>query len=136
MIKIIAVVFFLIITYSKIAYAEFRLCNDTQGIVTVALSYQDKSEWVTKGWWRVAPLNCSALIKESLKARFYYLHAEDAKNEGRWEGPIFLCVKDEKFNITGVKNCYVRGFQKAGFQEIDTLSQANWTVHLKDKKSN
>lgn len=120
----------------QIASGEFRLCNDTQAAVTVAIGYYNNTDWVTKGWWRVTPLNCMPLIKEPLNSRFYYIHAEDAKADGRWEGPILLCVKEQKFNITGLQNCYVRGFQKAGFQEVDTRSQANWTVHLKDNKVN
>lgn len=123
----------LVIISTKKAFAELQICNDTNSVIVVALGKQSAGEWSTSGWWRIAPMSCSSLIKQKLKSRYYYIHAEDGRSdEGRWEGPIFLCVKDKKFDIKGIRNCYVQGYQKAGFQEIDTQDHTSWTVHLSE----
>ncbi len=126
-------IIYILAFYMRAGNAELRICNDTQERVGIALGYQNKNAWLTNGWWQIAPMSCSSLIKEKLQSRYYYIHAEDEKNEARWEGPIFLCVKDSKFNITGIRNCYIRGYQKAGFTEIDTKNNTSWTIHLTEK---
>ena len=41
-----------------------------------------------------------------------------------------MCVAENEFKITGVKDCFSRGYQRAGFKEYDTGDQANWMVQL------
>lgn len=127
---IVVLQFFGLLFFSKSCYAQLRLCNDTADAIGVALGYQNAASWLSKGWWQVPPMSCNTIIKAKLSSRYYYIHAEDGKNENRWEGPIFLCVTDGKFTIKGINNCYVRGYQKAGFREIDTKNNTSWTVHL------
>ena len=44
-----------------------------------------------------------------------------------------LDVADREFRIDGRENCYVRGFERTGFFEIDTGKDArSWTVQLTD----
>jgi hypothetical protein len=43
-----------------------------------------------------------------------------------------MCVADKEFKISGVNDCFARGFQRAGFQEYDTGEQENWMVQLTD----
>jgi uncharacterized membrane protein len=113
--------------------ADFRVCNATQSLVGVAIGYRAKAGWVTEGWWHVDGSTCKTLIEGPLSSRFYYLYAEDAERGGRWEGPINMCVAEKEFKIAGVKDCFTRGFQRAGFQEYDTGEQANWMVQLTDE---
>ena len=115
------------------ARADFRVCNATQSLVGVAIGYRAKSGWVTEGWWHVDGSTCKTLIEGPLSSRYYYLYAEDAERGGRWEGPINMCVAEKEFKIAGVKDCFTRGFQRAGFQEYDTGEQANWMVQLTDE---
>ena len=118
------------------AHADFRVCNTTQEIIGVSIGYRAQAGWVSEGWWVVGPTRCKTIIDGPLSSRFYYLHAEDAKNHGRWEGPVNMCVKDSEFKIDGVKDCFARGFQKAGFQEIDTGTQTSWMVQLTEPTLN
>jgi uncharacterized membrane protein len=114
------------------ARADFRVCNGTQNLVGVAIGYRAKEGWVTEGWWQVPATTCATLIEGPLQSRYYYLYAEDAARGGRWTGNVDMCVAENEFKITGVKDCYARGHQKMGFKEYDTGRQASWMVQLSD----
>jgi uncharacterized membrane protein len=121
---------------SSVAQADFRVCNATPSLVGVAIGYRAKSGWVTEGWWHVDPSTCKTLIEGSLSSRYYYLYAEDAERGGRWDGPVNMCIAEKEFKISGVQDCFARGFQRAGFQEYDTGEQASWMVQLTDQPAN
>lgn len=114
------------------AHAEFRVCNGTQNLVGVAIGYRAKEGWITEGWWQVPATTCATLIEGELQSRYYYLYAEDAARGGRWTGGINMCVAENEFKITGVQDCFARGFQRMGFKEYDTGRQGSWMVQLSD----
>jgi uncharacterized membrane protein len=64
--------------------------------------------------------------------RYYHLY-ESAERGGRWDGPVNMCVAEKEFKISGVSDCFARGFQRQGFQEYDTGEQASWMVQLTDQ---
>jgi len=115
------------------AFADFRVCNATQGLVGVSIGYRAATGWVTEGWWHIEGSTCKTLIEGALSSRYYYLYAEDAERGGRWDGPINMCVAEREFKIAGAGDCFARGFQRAGFQEYDTQEQASWMVQLTDE---
>ncbi len=114
------------------ARADFRVCNATQELVGVSIGYRANAGWITEGWWHVEPSSCKTLIEGALASRYYYLYAEDALRGGRWDGPIQMCVAEREFKITGINDCFARGFQRAGFREYDTGNQQSWMVQLVD----
>ena len=114
------------------AKAEFRVCNATQNVVGVAIGYRAKEGWISEGWWQIPATQCATLIEGQLQSRFYYLYAEDAVRGGRWTGGVNMCVAENEFKITGVQDCYARGFQQFGFKEYDTGRQGSWMVQLTD----
>ena len=114
------------------AAADFRLCNNTVNRVSVSLAYTDGDKWVTEGWWNLKPSACETLLRGPLAAEFYYVYAMDEKG-GEWKGKAFMCTRDREFKIDGRENCYVRGFDRTGFFEVDTGKDArSWTVQLTD----
>lgn len=115
------------------ARADFRVCNATSTLVGVAIGYRAKAGWITEGWWHIEKSKCKTIIEGPLSSRYYYLYAEDAERGVRWEGPIKMCIADKEFKITGVNDCFKRGFQRAGFQEYDTKEQQSWMVQLTDQ---
>lgn len=119
--------------YTPVARADFRVCNSTQNLVGVAIGYRAKTGWVTEGWWHVNGSSCKTLIEGPLTSRYYYLYAEDAEGGGRWDGKINMCVAENEFRVTGVNDCFARGFQRSGFQEYDTGEQSSWMVQLTDE---
>lgn len=114
------------------ARADFRVCNYTAGRVSVALSYTDGQAWTTEGWWNLKANVCETLLRGPLAARYYYVYGMD-EGGGEWKGKAFMCTKDREFRIEGRQDCFVRGFDRTGFFEVDTGTDAkNWTVELTD----
>jgi uncharacterized membrane protein len=114
------------------AHADFRVCNGTQNLVGVAIGYRAAEGWISEGWWQVPASSCATLIEGELQSRYYYLYAEDAARGGRWTGDVNMCVAENEFKITGVGDCFARGYQRMGFKEYDTGRQGSWMVQLSD----
>src|SRR5215469_15413465 len=112
------------------AAADFRLCNNTSSRVGIAIGYKDKDGWTTEGWWNLASRSCETLLRGTLVARFYYIYAVDYDRGGEWSGQAFMCTRDKEFTIRGTGNCLARGYDRAGFFEVDTGEQQTWTVQL------
>lgn len=112
------------------AWADFRLCNNTNGRVGIALGYKDADGWTTEGWWNLAARSCDTLLKGTLVARYYYIYAIDYDHGGEWSGKAYMCTRDKEFTIRGIENCLARGFDRTGFFEVDTGEQKSWTVQL------
>lgn len=121
-----------IVMISSPARADLKLCNTTASKVGVALGYKDKSGWTSEGWWNVESKTCETLLKGNLIAQFYYIHAVDYDRGGEWSGQSYLCLQNKKFTINGVHDCVKRGFQRAGFFEVNTGEANDWTIRLTD----
>jgi uncharacterized membrane protein len=114
------------------ARADFRLCNNSGSRVSVALAYTDGETWISEGWWNLKASGCETLVRGPLAAEFYYVYAMD-EHGGEWKGKAFMCTRDREFRIIGREDCFVRGFDRSGFFEVDTGKEAkNWTVQLTD----
>jgi uncharacterized membrane protein len=114
------------------AAADFRLCNNTGSRVGVAVGYKDSDGWTTEGWWNLSARTCETLLRGGLVARFYYIYAIDYDRGGEWAGRAYMCTRDKEFTIRGIEDCLARGFERAGFFEVDTGEQRSWTVQLTD----
>jgi uncharacterized membrane protein len=112
------------------AAADFRLCNNTGSRVGIALGYKENEGWTTEGWWNLSARSCETLLRGALVARFYYIYAVDYDRGGEWAGQAFMCTRDKEFTIRGTDDCLARGFDRAGFFEVDTGEQPSWTVQL------
>jgi uncharacterized membrane protein len=114
------------------ASADFRLCNNTGSRVGIAVGYKDADGWTTEGWWNLSARTCETLLRGGLVARFYYIYAVDYDRGGEWSGRAYMCTRDKEFTIRGIEDCLARGFERAGFFEVDTGEQRSWTVQLTD----
>ncbi len=121
---------FLFASLTGSAAADFRLCNNTMHRVSVAISYTNGASWTSEGWWNLKANGCETLVRGPLTAEFYYVYAMDERG-AEWKGNTFMCTRDHEFRITGRQDCFVRGFDRTGFFEVDTGKDArNWTVQL------
>ena len=114
------------------ARADLRMCNTTNSRVGVAIAYRDAQGWTTEGWWNISPRGCAPLLRGTLAARFYYVHAVDYDKGGEWTGKSVMCVRNKEFTIRGIEDCLARGYDRAGFFEVDTGEQKSWTIQLTD----
>lgn len=114
------------------ARADFRVCNNTASRVSLAMAHTDGAAWVSEGWWNLKASTCETLLRGALAAEFYYVYGID-ESGGEWKGKAFMCTRDREFRIDGRQDCFVRGFDRTGFLEIDTGKDAkDWTVQLTD----
>ena len=118
------------IALAPAALADLKLCNTTSSRIGVAIGYQDPTGWTTEGWWNLVAGNCETLLRGNLAARFYYIYAVDYDRGGEWSGQAFMCTRDKEFTIRGTGDCLARGYDRAGFFEVDTGEQQTWTVQL------
>lgn len=118
---------------SSTARADFRLCNNTNSRVGVAIGYRDKDGWLTEGWWNVNSRGCETILKGPLAARFYYVYAIDYDQGGEWSGRTFMCTREKEFTIRGFQDCLKRGYDRNGFFEVDSGEQKSWTVQLSEQ---
>jgi len=119
-----------IVPMTKPARADFRLCNTTEHRVSVAVAYTSGGKWISEGWWNLKANGCETLMRGPLAAEFYYVYAMDERG-AEWKGRTFMCTRDHEFRIVGRQDCFVRGFDRTGFFEVDTGKEArNWTVQL------
>lgn len=105
-------------------------CNSTDYLVWAATGRVKNDTFESRGWLRVLPRQCAQAINQDLDERYYFYYAEavDAQGDvvvenGRrkiWAGGVDMCVKGTKFVISGNQNCQARGYEVAGFRQIDT----------------
>ena len=127
---IAAALSFLALTAATPAKADLRLCNKTDGTISVAIGYKAADGWRSEGWWNIGGSKCGTLLTGALASRYYYLYAVDSQHGGEWGGKAFMCTRRKMFTISGVENCVARGYERTGFFEVDTAEQRSWTVHL------
>jgi uncharacterized membrane protein len=112
------------------ALADLRLCNMTGSRIGIAIGYRDAQGWITEGWWNLSPRACETLLRGTLAARFYYVHALDYDRGGEWNGKSVMCTRNREFTIRGTEDCLARGYDRASFFEVDTGEQKSWTIQL------
>jgi uncharacterized membrane protein len=114
------------------AFAALNVCNKTARDARVAVGRFDGVQWMSEGWWVVAPKTCTAVVPRSLKARYYYLYAVDG-GSGSWDGARKFCVANiDKWQSPRRGNCASRGMDSKGFFRIDTGDKPDYTQNLAD----
>ena len=117
------------------AKAAFKLCNQSFDVLNIAIGQPARDstardQFVTRGWWRVAPNQCATLIRDKLQSRYFYLFAADVFGKEVLSGSVPLCVAPRRFVIDNQGECLVRGYLDARFIEVDTEEQNDWTVFV------
>ena len=95
------------------AAADLKLCNTTTSRVGVAIGYKDETGWVSEGWWNVASQTCEVLLKGSLVARYYYIHALDYDRGGEWGGKANHVHGRPGFHDSRCDDCHGRAITNA-----------------------
>lgn len=112
------------------AHADLRICNKSSSQVGVSIGYRAETDWQTEGWWNLPPSACETILPGPLNSRFYYLYMIDYDLGNEFSGPAIMCTNEKEFTILGIKDCIARGFERSGFQEIDTGDHTTWLVEI------
>ncbi len=116
----------------------YRFCNQTDGIAWAAIGYADSGDFVSSGWFQIAPHACTEAIKDRLKAKTYFTYVETEKGSKRgmvWGGEHAFCTMETRFTIKGAKDCEKRGYLTTGFRKIDIGGDHGWTQTLSAETS-
>ena len=113
------------------AGAALVFCNRTQLPLEAAFGHREHGEgdagdiWVSEGWWRIEPGQCSRVYGQPLKERFYFYHATalspmaPGKKPFVWQGKYQFCTDAKAFRIEGDGDCETRNYRTQGFQQVD-----------------
>lgn len=125
--------FFLILVSMPLAApakADLRVCNKSTSQVGISIGYRSETDWQTEGWWNLPSNACETLIPGPLNSRFYYLYMIDYDLGNEFSGPAIMCTDEKEFTILGIRDCIARGYERSGFQEIDTGDHQTWLVEI------
>jgi len=119
----------------------FSWCNETSYPVMAALGVDENGAVVTRGWYRVDAGKCVQPGLPGKPARLYSF-AEAVDREGQslkrsdrlltWGGPMQLCTRDVRFEISEQTNCGAQGLTATGFAVIDMAGKQGATVRFRE----
>jgi uncharacterized membrane protein len=108
------------------AQADLRLCNRMSYVVEAALGVEERSMAATRGWFRLDPGQCRAVLQGNLPSGQLHIHARVPPLYGPSPLPLSgqaeFCVGEDNFTIAGARNCRA-GHRPAPFaavQPVDT----------------
>jgi len=122
------------------AEAGFRVCNQSDLRMSVALGYIDRARgWVAQGWWVIDAAQCTDLVTNDLSNRYYYLYAESTADGGKttWSGKVPFCIQKQKFLLfqaeygkNTLADCAKAGLELANFDVVDVGQSKNHTLNF------
>jgi len=91
------------------AYADLRLCNRMSYVVEAALGIEERNMAATRGWFRLDPGQCRAVLQGQPPAGQLYIHVQVPPLYGPSPLPLSghteFCVGEGHFTIAGARNC-------------------------------
>jgi uncharacterized membrane protein len=118
----LAVAAFLAAASAMPAHAETRLCNRTSVVTEAAIGLIVQDAAATRGWFRLDPGQCRAILQSAEMPGKLYLHTrqlgEPAGADLDQSAQISLCVGATDFLIAGAQVCRQPGGRLAAFAEV------------------
>lgn len=119
---------------ADVARADLQLCNRMSYVVEAAFGIEDRNVAATRGWFRLDPGQCRAILQGALPAGQLYVHARVPALYGPSPLPLTgqaeFCVGQDNFTIAGARNCRA-GQATAPFtavQPVDTEQGSTVTL--------
>ncbi len=108
----------------------YAVCNDGTSEIWAALGLKAGSDYVSRGWWAIAPGGCAKALTDALGPGKIYLFATKHGNNRLVSGPEMFCTTDVTFNIQGRERCPQRGLAETGFAATNLDGLPGVTVHI------
>lgn len=104
------------------ARADLHLCNRTSYVLDLSIGLAAKGAVATRGWFRMHPGQCRAVLQGDVDAEHIYVHSRPHAVYGDQPQSLArhaeLCIADENFVIAGARNCPSGGQRMAPFTEV------------------
>ncbi len=105
------------------AHADLQLCNRMSYVIETAVGIEDKGAAATRGWFRIDPGQCRAVIQGEVQAESLFVHARTLPVYGASPlpqgGHADLCVQNDNFILASARSCTARTGQKmARFTQV------------------
>lgn len=114
------------------AHAETRLCNRTSIVTEAAIGVMASDTAATRGWFRLDPGQCRALLQTTEAPGKLFLHTRAlGEASGTALGQpehVQLCVGEGDFLVSGATSCSRPNTRMAGFAEVKPTVVENVAV--------
>lgn len=111
------------------ARADLEICNRTSFVIEAAIGVETKGAAATRGWFRVDPGACRAVLRGEVAADHLYLHARALPLYGTLRplsaAKLDLCSGDGDFLIAGAKTCTKPNERLLPFAEVQPTKTGN-----------
>ena len=126
-----------LMTLTGTARADLRLCNRMSYVAEAALGIEDRNVAATRGWFRLDPGQCRAILQGTPPAGQLYIHARVPALYGPSPLPLTgqaeFCVGQDNFTIAGARNCRA-GQTPAPFSAVQPVeTEQGLTVTLAEE---
>jgi uncharacterized membrane protein len=112
------------------APAGYSICNDSDGPIWGALGLRQGNDWLSRGWWKIAPGACARAIATPLSTDKIWLLAEGAGRRTLVSGLDKFCVTDLEFETHGRDKCQTHGLSERGFAATNTKGLTGYAAHI------
>jgi uncharacterized membrane protein len=110
--------------------AGYSICNDTTKSIAAALGEKSAANWVSHGWWKIAPGSCARAITAPLATDMLYLYVQKVGGPALVSGQDRFCVADIEFDIQGRAHCKERGLGELGFAATPVKGLSGFAAHV------
>ena len=104
------------------ARADLQVCNRMSYVVEIAIGIDDKGATATRGWFRIDPGQCRAVLQGEVPSEGLFVHARALAVYGAsplpQSGHADFCVAPEDFIIAAARHCGRPGQRLARFTEV------------------
>lgn len=104
------------------ARADLQICNRMSYVIEAALGIDDKSGTATRGWFRVDPGQCRAVMQGEVQAEAFYVHARALPVYGAsplpQSGHADFCIEKSNFVLPTARVCNRPGQSLARFTQV------------------
>ena len=114
------------------ANAGLFFCNDTGLKVAVAVGWPDGPAWLSRGWYRLEPRECTSTgILGVLRNHYYYYYIDSLESDVSWSGKgsgdagVFCTSQAKFFYENDTEKCEGKEFIK-----LDVGDAQQYTLHI------
>lgn len=102
-----------------------EVCNDSGQTIWSALASRPSGQWRSRGWWEIAPQQCSKIMTRPLDGADAHVYAiqeqpggADRRLRSIATGPAQFCISEAQFDAIGNELCVEQGYAIASFRPV------------------